>query len=126
MIITGKPISVAIKDASSGLEIGPGEPFATGRPALTMASLAVILSPNNFSTSELGPIKTIPSSDNLLAKVGFSARKPYPGCTASAPTSLAAVTIASISKYDARGSSRGMKTDSSANLTGVEIRSSRP
>ena len=67
---------MAIKDASSGLEIGPGEPLATGRPALTMASLAVILSPNNFRTSELGPMKTIPSSDNLLAKVGFSARNP--------------------------------------------------
>ena len=37
--------------------MGPGEPIATGNPALTMASLAVILSPNNFSTSELGPIK---------------------------------------------------------------------
>ena len=71
-------------------------------------------------------MKVIPSSARRCAKVAFSERKPYPGCTASAPTSLAAEIIASMSSYDASGSSRGIKKPSSASLTGRDILSSRP
>ena len=87
-----------MSSASDSSEIGLPEPFATGRPAFTIASLAEILSPSSLSTSGFGPMNTIPSSASLSARVAFSARKPYPGCTASAPTSLAAATTASMSR----------------------------
>ena len=79
LIIMGNPISLAISSASLTLEIGLSEPFATGSPASAIIFLAEILSPKIFYTFELGPMNLIPSSDNLLANVGFSARKPYPG-----------------------------------------------
>ena len=79
LMITGKPISLAIAAASAGSETGPGEPLAIGNPALDIVSRAVILSPRILNTSGLGPMNVIPSSANLSAKIGFSARNPYPG-----------------------------------------------
>ena len=126
LIINGNPISEAIASASLESEIGSLVPFATGIPAFDMASLAAILSPNSLSESGEGPMKVMPSSASRCAKVAFSERKPYPGCTASAPTSLAAEIIASMSRYDASGSSLEIRKPSSASLTGSDILSSRP
>ena len=42
-----------------------------------------------------GPIHTSPASTTARAKSAFSDRKPYPGCTASAPAACAARTIRS-------------------------------
>ena len=40
---------------------------------------AVILSPKDFSTDTLGPMKMIPLSSQLCANLAFSDKKPYPG-----------------------------------------------
>jgi hypothetical protein len=51
---------------------------------------AVILSHICLITLEDGPINTKPLASHLSAKSASSARKPYPGYTASAPVNSAA------------------------------------
>ncbi len=46
-----------------------------------------------------GPIHTSPASRTARAKSAFSARNPYPGCTASAPLRRATSTIFAMSRY---------------------------
>jgi hypothetical protein len=45
-----------------------------------------------------GPIQTSPASTTARAKAAFSARKPYPGWTASAPAAFATRTSLSIAR----------------------------
>jgi len=42
-------------------------------------------------------MKTTPAAASASAKRGFSERKPYPGCTASAPVARQASTMRSMS-----------------------------
>ena len=71
-------------------------------------------------------MKVIPSSSKRLTKLAFSAKKPYPGWTASQFKSLAAFTTASMSKYESRGFALIIGYATSAILTGRERRSSLP
>ena len=73
-------------------------PGRTGTSFSVASSRARILSPNRSSVSAVGPTKTIPASSRARANCAFSARKPYPGCTASQPVCFAALTTCSISR----------------------------
>ena len=65
-------------------------------PAASAAARAFGLSPIASIASGVGPINMRPVSSQARPNSGFSARKPYPGCTASAPVSEAARRTASI------------------------------
>ena len=58
----------------------------------------VILSPMASMAPTGGPMKATPASASARANSARSERKPYPGCTASAPVSRQASTIRSISR----------------------------
>ena len=58
--------------------------------------LAVILSPIVRMAATGGPMNTMPAASAAAAKSGFSARNPYPGCTAWAPVRRAAPITASM------------------------------
>lgn len=87
---TGTPISRAAAISSASVRPLPEEPGTTGTPAAFTVSLARILSPIREIASADGPMKTSPASAQARAKAAFSARKPYPGCTAWAPVRAAA------------------------------------
>ena len=65
-----------------------------GTPAAAAVSLAASLSPSSAIVSGAGPTQTRPASVTAEAKAALSARKPYPGCTASQPVSSATATRA--------------------------------
>ena len=83
----------AIFRASSADSTAPGLPGTVGTPAFFAVSLATDLSPIFRIASGEGPIQVRPTSPRISAKCAFSARKPYPGWTASAPVISAAATI---------------------------------
>ena len=80
------------------LLISPGEPGIIGRPRLFADSFAKILSPIILMCSDFGPINLIPCASSFSTKPKFSDKKPYPGCTASAPETSQAEIIAGIFK----------------------------
>jgi hypothetical protein len=80
--------------ASSGDTV-PSLPGIVGAPARFASCRARALSPIASIASGLGPTQTRPSSRQAAANEAFSARKPYPGWTASAPVFRAAARIAS-------------------------------
>ena len=61
--------------ASSTL-LSSSVPGTVGTPASRATFLAVALSPRAFMFSGVGPMKVIPCSRHISAKVAFSARKP--------------------------------------------------
>src|SRR5262249_21862551 len=63
------------------------------------------------------PPKPTPASTTARAKAAFSARKPYPGWTASAPAVRAAASSASTDRYDSRAGGGPIATASSAART---------
>ena len=73
-------------------------PSTTGTPALVAACLAFALSPNNSSKFSFGPINVMLWLKHSDASLLFSARKPYPGWSASQLVSFAIDIIFSISK----------------------------
>ncbi len=75
---------------------GSSVPGTTGTPASIAALRAAVLLPISAIASGVGPMKVSPASRQADAKSSFSARKPYPGCTASAPVRFAASTRRSI------------------------------
>lgn len=79
---TGIPISRAASANSASVSPLPEDPGTTGTPAAFTVSLARILSPMSEMASAGGPMKTSPASAHARAKSAFSARNPYPGCTA--------------------------------------------
>ena len=81
--ITGYPIILAILLAYPAFSNVPLLPLNRGTLLFRARSLATVLFPMLWITSEEGPMKMMFSSSHLLAKMGFSARKPYPGWTAS-------------------------------------------
>ena len=67
-----------------------------GTPAARIAVRAAVFEPINSIAAGGGPIQTSPASSTAAAKLAFSARNPYPGCTAPAPDRAAASRIRSI------------------------------
>jgi len=64
-----------------------------------------------------GPTQAMPASATAWAKASFSDRKPYPGCTASAPVARAMARTASASVYEEpSGSARASSASSAAGL----------
>ncbi len=70
----------------------------TGTSASRATRFASILSPPSRSAAAGGPTQVRPAATTASAKSPFSARKPYPGWTASAPVDLAARTCSSESR----------------------------
>jgi len=79
--------------------------------------LAAILSPIRSITSGDGPTNTMPSPAHARANVAFSARKPYPGWTASQPVISAAASTLEMFRYESRAGAGPMQTASSARST---------
>ena len=67
-----------------------------GTPAACIALRARVFEPISSIASGGGPIQTRPASSTARANAAFSARKPYPGCTAPAPARSAVSTSRSI------------------------------
>ena len=66
-----------------------------GTPAAFIRSRASVFEPIASIASGGGPIQVRPAASTARAKSAFSARKPYPGWTASAPAAPAASRIRS-------------------------------
>jgi hypothetical protein len=73
-------------------------PGTGATPAASAMSRLAILSPIFAMAAGGGPIQFAPASITAAANAGSSARKPYPGCTASAPDRLTAAMIAATSR----------------------------
>jgi len=69
----------------------PSLPGTVDTPAFAAVSRASDLLPIIRIVSGVGPTKTRPAPSTASANFAFSARKPYPGCTACAPESSAAL-----------------------------------
>ena len=70
-------------------------PGTTGTPASSINRRAVVLTPMLSIASGGGPMNTRPALAHARAKPAFSAKKPYPGWTASAPVERATSRMAS-------------------------------
>ena len=84
--------------ASSIVCTGSVVPGTIGTPAFAISSRARVLEPIASIADAGGPMKVIPASSSAAANPAFSARKPYPGCTASAPDRLTASISLSIAR----------------------------
>ena len=93
-----RPASRAASASASGA-VPPG---TTGTPAARIASRERILSPIASIASGCGPIHAKSAAITARAKAAFSARKPYPGWTASAPARRATSSSLSRLRYDLR------------------------
>ena len=94
LISSGKPTAGAAVTRSRSVMDGSPAPGTTGTPAAATVALARILSPIASIAAGGGPMKVRPASAQARANAAFSARNPYPGCTACAPVWRAAATIA--------------------------------
>ena len=79
-------------------------PSSTGTSAALASVRALVLSPRLFSTSTVGPTNRMPAASSCSAKLAFSLRNPYPGCTASTPSFTQRATRFGTSRYAASGS----------------------
>ena len=79
----GYPISNAISLHSLKSLIKPLDPGIVGTPAFSIVDFAAALSPIPSIIFGEAPINLIPFSAHIFEKLEFSARNPYPGCTAS-------------------------------------------
>ena len=78
-MMTGKPISAAIRPASSGSSITAMTPGTVLTPASAANFFDSILSPITSIALMFGPMSVMPASCSARAKAGFSDRKPKPG-----------------------------------------------
>ena len=76
LLMSGKPIFLAMARASLRLLTGSSVPSKMGTPSLRATLRAAVLSPIMSSTLESGPMKMMPSSLQAWANCGFSERKP--------------------------------------------------
>jgi len=100
LTINGKPTAPAARAISSSLAVagsGASLPGTTGTPTATAAVRAAVLLPIRSIASADGPMNVSPAPSHALANAAFSARKPYPGCTASAPD--CSITSSSLSTF---------------------------
>ncbi len=88
-----------------------------GTSAAAISSLALVLEAISSMALTGGPTQTSPASCTARAKPAFSERKPYPGCTASAPAASAAATRRSPRRYVSPGAYPGRRTAVSASRT---------
>jgi hypothetical protein len=93
---TGRPCRATNASTSSTPLTGPSVPGASGAPTSCAIRRAATLSPSASMAAGGGPIQVSPASMTARAKAAFSARNPYPGCTASAPASAARLRIFSM------------------------------
>ncbi len=89
LIATGNPCSAAKASTCSAEVNGSRVPGTPWTPAASAASLDSILSPIIAIADAGGPTQVNPASTTACANSAFSARNPYPGCTAEAFDSLA-------------------------------------
>ena len=90
---------------------------STGTPASATVCLAATLEPIAATAFAGGPTQVSPASDTAAANCAFSDRKPYPGCTASAPARSAAAITRSPRRYVSAGAAPGSRADRSASRT---------
>ena len=76
LIITGKPISRAMRRAAAGSAIASSEPGTVLTPAFRASRLLSILSPMASIAGTGGPMKTMPASSSARAKPARSERNP--------------------------------------------------
>ncbi len=74
--MTGKPISSAIRRASSGSATGSTVPGTTGAPASRTARRALVFEPINSMASGGGPTSVSPASRTMRANAADSERNP--------------------------------------------------
>jgi hypothetical protein len=97
LMMMGKPMRSTASKACSSLSMTP-VPGKIGTPASAITLRAETLSPMRRMISGCGPIQCRPHFCTTPAKCAFSARKPYPGCTASARDTSAALMMAGIDR----------------------------
>jgi hypothetical protein len=93
-------MSSAIFCAASTSSTGSVVPGTIGTPASFISSRARVLEPIASIAEAGGPMKVMPASSRRCAKAAFSARKPYPGWTASAPDCWITSSSLSTFRYD--------------------------
>src|SRR5262245_29287070 len=91
----------------------PSAPGTIATPAPSASFRASRLSPMARICPAVGPMNTSPAPSTASANAAFSARKPKPGCTASAPEARAAWKMASAFRQLARASAGPMRIASS-------------
>ena len=84
-MIAGRPMSASAACRSCESSSVTVTPWRIGTPLAAMISFEVTLSPMLRIAAGGGPMKVSPAATQASAKSAFSDRKPYPGCTASAP-----------------------------------------
>jgi len=93
---TGQPCSSPKAITSSGPWRNSSVPGTPATPAAAAARRELTLSPITSMASGGGPMNTTPRSVMARAKSVFSLKKPYPGCTASAPLLVMASRMAGV------------------------------
>ncbi|CAB5006312.1 unannotated protein [freshwater metagenome] len=96
LIAIGQPNSVPKSVISFAVVTNSVVPGTMGAPPRSAALRLDTLSPISSIASGGGPMNATPIAVMARAKSGFSLKKPYPGCTASAPLSVMAFKIASV------------------------------
>mmetsp|Transcript_17539 Transcript_17539/g.38441 ORF Transcript_17539/g.38441 Transcript_17539/m.38441 type:complete len:205 (+) Transcript_17539:1453-2067(+) len=105
---SGNSMGCCVRKASaSWVVVMAGLPCRTRSPTSAACCFAFVLSPKRSMICELGPTNLTPSFSHIAANSAFSARKPYPGCTASHFCSRAILRMASASMYGATGFAPG-------------------
>ncbi len=97
----GLLISIGVLAAlfvANGLFTGSLVPGTMGTPACCMRRRASVLSPMARIAAADGPTNSRPAATTASANGARSDRKPYPGCTAWHPVSLAAATSFAVSR----------------------------
>ena len=96
LIATGQPCCSPKATTWSALVVGSSVPGTASTPADAAAVRAEILSPMISIASGGGPIQVTSRSVMARAKSAFSAKNPYPGCTASARLRVITSMMASV------------------------------
>ncbi len=92
----GHPTAAPNSTTWAGSVMGSVRPGTPDTPTASAARRELILSPMISMASGGGPTKVTPVAVMARAKSVFSEKKPYPGCTASAPLRAMASRIASV------------------------------
>ena len=96
---SGRPCSLANVMTSAGSCTGSVVPGAMGAPTSAAMRRASTFEPSARMVAGCGPIHVMPASMTACANSAFSARKPYPGWTASTCALCAVSTMAAMLRY---------------------------
>ena len=116
---SGRPICAASTPSACSGTSRRSAPGTTATPAAVINSRAASFEPIASIADGGGPTHTTPAARHARANAAFSERNPYPGCTASAPARRAAVTTASMRRYDVAGVAPPSATALSASRTNI-------